>query len=110
MWVSTFRLGAAARSVQAVTGLSRFLVELERPDLPGAEVQALADRSRAVAAQMRGEGASLRYLRTIYVPEDGRCFLLFEGGSAVEVSEAGRRAGLAPRGVVEAIKLDAPGP
>jgi hypothetical protein len=87
-------------------GLSRFLVELERPNLLGAEIRALAERSRAVAAEMRGEGASLRYLRTIYVPEDGRCFLLFEGGSAIEVGEAGRRAGLAPSGLVEAMRLD----
>ena len=91
-------------------GLSRFLVELERPELLGAEIKALAKRSRAVAAEMQGEGASLRYLRTIYVPEDGRCFLLFEGGSAVEVSEAGRRAGLAPSVVVEALKLEASAP
>jgi len=90
--------------------LSRFLVELERPELLGVEIKALADRSRAVAAEMRGEGASLRYLRTIYVPEDGRCFLLFEGGSAVEVGEAGRRAGLAPSAVVEALKLEASAP
>ena len=87
-------------------GLSRFLVELDRPDLVSAEIQALAERSRAVAAEMRGEGASLRYLRTIYVPEDGRCFLLFEGGSAIEVGEAGRRAGLAPTRLVEAIRLE----
>ena len=91
-------------------GLSRFLVELERPDLLGPEIQALAERSRAVAAEMRDEGANLRYLRTIYVPEDGRCFLLFEGGSAGEVGEAGRRAGLAPSGFVEAMRLDAPAP
>ncbi len=90
-----------------MTGLCRFLVELEQPVVPGAEIQALAERSRAIAAQMRAEGASLRYLRTIHVPEDGRCFLLFEGGSAVEVSEAGRRAGLAPSAVVEAMRLGA---
>lgn len=89
-------------------GLSRFLVELDRPDVMSAEIQALAERSRAVAAEMRGEGASLRYLRTIYVPEDGRCFLLFEGGSAIEVGEAGRRAGLAPARLVEAIRLETP--
>lgn len=96
--------------MELMAGLSRFLVELERPDLPGAEIQALAERSRAVAAEMRDEGASLRYLRTIYVPEDGRCFLLFEGGSAFEVGEAGRRAGLALSGLVEAMKLEAPAP
>ena len=92
--------------MQAMPSLSRFLVELERPDVPGSEIQELAERSRAVAAEMRGEGASLRYLRTIYVPEDGRCYLLFEGGSAIEVGEAGRRAGLAPARLVEAIRLE----
>ena len=88
-------------------GVSRFLVELDRPDLLGAEIRALAERSRAVAAEMRGEGASLRYLRTIYVPEDGRCFLLFEGVSADEATEAAGRAGVVATGFVEALRLEA---
>ena len=95
--------------MEAMPSLSRFLVEVDRPELSGAEIQAFAERSRAVAAEMRGEGASLRYLRTVYVPEDGRCFFLFEGGSAAEASEAAGRAGLASSGLVEAMKLDAPG-
>lgn len=96
--------------MQSVPGVSRFLVELDRPDLSGAEIQALAERSRVVAAEMRGEGASLRYLRTIYVPEDGRCFFLFEGGSSDEATEAAGRAGLALSGLVEATRLEAPAP
>lgn len=56
---------------------------------------------------MRGEGAAVRFLRTIYVPEDGRCFLLFEGESQVEVGDALGRVGLAVGALVEAMSLEA---
>jgi hypothetical protein len=89
-----------------MSALSRFLVEFEHPELPAAEIQDLGARSRAVTEKMRGEGATVRFLRTIYVPEDGRCFLLFEGGSAIEVGEAAGRVGFALSGLVEAVRLE----
>lgn len=89
------------------SGLNRFLVELDRPELLAADIQAIAARSRAAALEMRGEGAAVRFLRTIYVPEDGRCFLLFEGESMGQVGEAAGRAGLVTGSLVEAVRLDA---
>jgi hypothetical protein len=99
-------VAVASRSV-ALPDLSPFLVELERPELLALDVRALADRSRAVTEEMRGEGTHVRFLRTIYVPEDGRCFLLFEGGCRADVSEAVGRVDVATATPVESINVAA---
>jgi hypothetical protein len=75
--------------------LARYLVELERPSLGFDEVQALAVRSRAAARELCEEGAEVRFLRTIVVPEDESCLLLLEAGSASAALEVARRAGQA---------------
>ena len=55
--------------------------------------------SRAVRALARGAG--IRYLRSILVPLDGRCFHLVEGPSAAAIGEAARAAAI---GVVRIVK------
>jgi hypothetical protein len=65
----------------------------------------LADHSTARAARRAAQatdapaGASARCLRSIVVPEDETCFLLYEAPSAEAVLEAVRRAGLQPEHV-----------
>lgn len=64
--------------------LSAYLVEIEaRAD--SAVAGSLASRARASAN-------GVRFLRSIYVPEDDRWFLLYEGASADEVAAAAKRA------------------
>lgn len=65
--------------------LTRYLVELDRPALALDDIEMLGPRSRAAADALRAEGGSARFLRTIYVPEDGRCYLLFEGRTRSDV-------------------------
>ena len=71
-----------------------FLVELyvprrgERP----AEVSAAA---RAGAEELAREGRHVRYVRSIYVPEDETCFLVYDGADVETVSRAATRAGIA---------------
>jgi hypothetical protein len=78
--------------------LGRYLVELERPAGGWARLQELTARVReAVEKEERG-GAEVRFLRAVYVPEDERCFLLFEAGSRAAVEAALARAGLSGRG------------
>ena len=48
---------------------------------------ALADRARSAAGETR-------FLRTIYVPEDDRWFLLYDGASLADVAAAAERAEL----------------
>jgi hypothetical protein len=64
--------------------LSPYLIEVElRTD--SAVAGSLASRARSSAN-------GVRFLRSIYVPEDDRWFLLYEGASAEEVAAAARRA------------------
>lgn len=63
--------------------LSAYLVEIEPRGT--AEAGSLASRARSSAN-------GVRFLRSIYVPEDDRWFLLYEGASAEEVAAAARRA------------------
>jgi hypothetical protein len=51
---------------------------------------------------MRAEGIPVRFLRSIFVPEDETCFYLYEAASAEQVREAALRAQLPFASVVAA--------
>jgi hypothetical protein len=53
-----------------------------------------AERILATAEQMTLEGTPVRCVRSIFVPEDETCLLLYEGASLEAVQAAGRRANL----------------
>jgi hypothetical protein len=77
----------------ALPRLRPFLVELPSD---GLDVRTLIERAGAGGSRP-GVGSSAgrpRFLRAIYVPEDGRCFLLYEGESARAVARAAAAAGL----------------
>jgi hypothetical protein len=59
------------------------------------------DRARAVNAMPAG-GASVRYLRSIFVPGDEICLHLFEAANAAAVCGACRGAGIPVDRVMEA--------
>jgi len=48
----------------------------------------------------------VRFLRSIFVPEDDTCFLLYEGPSAQSVRAAAVRAKLGVTRVESALRLD----
>jgi hypothetical protein len=80
-----------------------FLVEqyVSRADTAGAGLS--SERARLAAAEVNGEGMSVRYLRSILVPEDETCFYLYEAGSAEAVREAAQRAGLRFERIIAAV-------
>jgi hypothetical protein len=80
---------------------TRYTVELRLPDAGCADVQEAAARARAAA-----QGGPVRFLRSIFVPEDDACFLLYEGPSAESVRAAAQRAKLGLRRVDAALTLD----
>ena len=62
--------------------LTPYLVELV-PPVGGLEgIQALAARARRASDELSKEGVGVRFLRSVFVPEEGQCFLLFAGDSA----------------------------
>ena len=59
----------------------------------------MSARARTAAEAMRREGTPVRFLRSIFVPENDACFLLYEAPTARSVREAAGRAGLISEGV-----------
>jgi hypothetical protein len=74
--------------------MPEFLVELYVSRADAAAVERRAARARLAAEQLSREGTPVRYLRSVFVPEDETCFFLYEAASAEEVEEAARRASL----------------
>jgi hypothetical protein len=74
--------------------VTEFLVELYVSRTDAAAVARGADGSRRAAEELTREGTPVRYLRSIFVPEDETCFLLYEAVSADAVREVARRAAL----------------
>jgi hypothetical protein len=84
--------------------MTEYLLELyvARADAPA--VERGADRVRRAAEEHTREGTPVRYLRSIFVPDDETCFLIFEAGSADAVREVARRAALSFDHVATAIE------
>ncbi len=74
--------------------MAEFLVEVYVSKTEAALVALGAERTRLAAHELTAEGTPVRFVRSLYVPEDETCFLLIEAASADVVREAVRRAGL----------------
>jgi hypothetical protein len=84
-----------------------YLAEVYLPRV--GEFDVLTSPVVAAARAIRGEGTPVRHLRSIFVPEDQTCLLLFEAGSPETVQQVTERAGLEVTRVVEAIEALVPG-
>lgn len=85
--------------------MSVYMVERE---LKGIKMEDLAGAQKAAigkAEEMREEGSDIRYIRTTFAPEDGRCMCLFEADSEAEVKRLNDEAGLPYSRVVAAMDL-----
>jgi Nickel responsive protein SCO4226-like len=89
--------------------LARYTVELSHPAAGWAELQEIVARARQAAADVRREGEPIRFLRSVFVPEDDACFFLYEGPSAQAVKAAAQRAQLGVRRVDAALRLELEG-
>lgn len=86
--------------------MAEFLLELYVPRTETATVAARAESARLAAEELAQQGSTVRYVRSIFVPEDETCFLLYEADSADAVREAAQRAALPFERVSEAIGDD----
>jgi hypothetical protein len=80
----------------------RYLVELAAPEAGWTDIERMMRQARSAAP---GTGAT-RLIRSIFVPEDGRCFLLYEAESAQEARLAAVRAELEVAGVAETLHAE----
>lgn len=76
------------------TRMPEFLVELYVPRTEAASTAASAERARRAAQELSSEGTTIRYLRSIFVPDDETCFQLYTAASIEAVRDVGARAGL----------------
>jgi len=82
-----------------------FIVELYLPRNGSGGAGGVAARARSVAENARALGSGVRYVRSIFMPDDEICLELYEAPSADAVREAaaaGRRLGR----IVEVIEFE----
>lgn len=84
----------------------RFLVESYLPDT-GGSIEEIDRRVRTAAEQLASEGAAVRHLGSILVPEDEMCVLHYDAPSRELALEAAQRAGIVSDRVVETVETEA---
>jgi hypothetical protein len=85
--------------------MSVFMVER---NLSGVSMDDLGNAQKAAIAkgqEMTEEGTPVRYIRTTFAPEDGRCMCLFEADKSEDVKRLNDEAGLPYNRVVPAMDL-----
>lgn len=80
--------------------VERNLKGISMEDLGGAQKAAIGK-----AEEMTAAGTDVRYIRSTFAPDDGRCMCLFEAGSEAAVKRLNDEAGLPYDRVVEALDL-----
>ena len=89
-------------SVVGIDRLAYHTFQLARPAEGWSRVSQLNARARAACDELTRQGTRVRFLRSIFIPEDEACFHLYEATSAEAVRQAARQAGLDYVCVVEA--------
>ena len=80
-----------------------YLVETYIARSQAGERAACEQRARSAAEELTQHATSVRFERSIYVPEDEICFFVFAAPSGREAVLVAQRAGLDPLRVVEAV-------
>ena len=83
--------------------MTEFLVELYVSRTDSLAAESGGERGRLAAEELTREGTPVRYLRSIFVPEDETCFHLYEAATADAVHEVARRAALRFERVAQAV-------
>ncbi len=68
-----------------------------------AEARKLGEHARQVAEELSRHGTPVRYLRSIFVPQDETCFHLYEATSIESVRQIAERASLSCVHICEAV-------
>ena len=88
--------------------MPRYLAELYLPMAGPGDLEKAAARACTAAEEMSRGGCTVRCLRSIFVPADQTCLLLFDAGSTTSVHRVTERARLQVTRVVEAIEPASP--
>jgi hypothetical protein len=88
---------------RSVEGVPSYLVETYLARGRAGELTARERRARLAAEELTRERTSVRFDRSIHVPEDEICFFVFDAPSGRDAALVAQRAGLDPFRVVEAV-------
>jgi Nickel responsive protein SCO4226-like len=88
--------------------MSVWMVERELPGISMEGLAAAQGAAIAEAGKSTAEGTPVRYLRSVFSPQDGRCCCLFEAANADDVQRVNDAAGLPYSRIVEALDLQPP--
>jgi hypothetical protein len=83
--------------------MAEYVVELYVPRTDRVAVARSAERARLAAEELTRQGTQVRYLRSIFVPEDETCFYMYEAVSLGAVREAVAAADLPCEHIAEAV-------
>ena len=83
--------------------MTEYLLELYVARADAVAIDQDAQRVRLAAEEHTRQGTPVRYLRSIFVPEDETCFLLYEAESAEAACRAAALASIAFERVSEVI-------
>ena len=81
-------------SVVGIDRLAYHTFQLARPADGWSRLSQLNARARAACEALSRQGTGVRFVRSIFVPEDEACFHLYEAVSADAVRQAAKQAGL----------------
>jgi hypothetical protein len=85
--------------------MATFMVERYLPGIDAGRASTAELLAKQVAIHATAEGGTVRHLRSLFVPQDEQCFVLFEAASAQTLAETIERAGIAYERIAEVIDL-----
>lgn len=85
-----------------------FMVERELKGISMADLAAAQQRAIKTSNNYAAKGTPVRYIRSAFVPDDGRCMCLFDADSAESVVRVNEDARIPFTRVVPALDLPAP--
>ena len=81
-----------------------YLIEVYIPRARAHEADSTGRRIRVAIDALHGEGAEIRFVRTMLLPEDETCFHVLDAPSRAEVQHVCTSAGLSSVRIVSAIE------
>ena len=82
-----------------------YMVERELKGIPMSDLAAAQQLAIKTANAYKARGTPMRYIRSTFAPEDGRCMCLFEADNAEDVRRLNDEARIPYARVVEALDL-----
>jgi hypothetical protein len=82
---------------------SYFALELCRPEEGWEHLDELILRARRAGDELTRAGRHVRFVRSIFVPEDDTCFCVYQAAAVEDVREAARRAALSGQRITEVV-------